>query len=380
MKSHYRNTISLVYLLLCLFITSASSASSFIRQFTDDFDSYLPQKERTGARLNPNLDKDAEISFSSRDHKVSASSTVKGLRERPPSSYSLKMEYFNIVLESTNLERYQSRPFSVGGYSWTLVVYPNGNKKDNGAGYLSLYVAIDNSTLLAAQKDVYADLRFYIFNSNERQYFTIQDTNVWRFNVFKTMWGFSKVLPVETFKDPSNGYLYDGDHCQFGVDVTLPTTYEKSELLTLTDHFNSPRYTWTIQRFSTLLQDEYNSDVFTIGGRRWKINVCPNGCSSGEGVAMSMYLLLDENDKVRPYEKIYVRAKLRVLNKNPSNNLEKQVDAWYDAPGYGPPGYGRHDFIPLSDLRDSSKGFVVNDVLKVQVEIEAISLTKYFPS
>ena len=54
------------------------------------------------------------------------------------------------------------------------MVYPNGNKKDSGSGYLSLYVAIDNSTLVAGQQEVYADLRFYVFNNNERKYFTIQ--------------------------------------------------------------------------------------------------------------------------------------------------------------------------------------------------------------
>lgn len=53
-------------------------------------------------------------------------------------------------------------------------MYPNGNKKDSGSGYLSLYVAIDNSTLVAAHQEVLADLRFYIFNNNERKHFTIQ--------------------------------------------------------------------------------------------------------------------------------------------------------------------------------------------------------------
>ncbi|KFK39372.1 hypothetical protein AALP_AA3G236200 [Arabis alpina] len=48
----------------------------------------------------------------------------------------------------------------------TLVVYPNGNKQDSGSGYLSLYVAIDNSTLVGAQQAFYADLRFYVFNKN----------------------------------------------------------------------------------------------------------------------------------------------------------------------------------------------------------------------
>lgn len=57
------------------------------------------------------------------------------------------------------------------------------------------------------------------------------------------------------------------------------------------------------------------------------------------------------------------------------------VDNWYNGPGYGDgSGWGYNEFIPFSDLKDSSKGFLVNDVLMVQVEIEAISSTKYFPS
>ncbi|CAH8261174.1 unnamed protein product [Arabidopsis lyrata] len=385
MTSHSRNTSSIAHLLLCFFITSAT-AHSFIRQFTDgDLNTNLQQTEEVGAEPIRNLDvghylqENKEIS--SRDYKVSASNAVKGLRDRPPSSYSLKMESFNTLLKSTYTEKYASRPFSVGGYNWTLVVFPNGNKKDGGSGYLSLYVAIDNSTLVAAQQEIYADLRFYIFNKNERKYFTIQDTDVWKFSVFKTMWGFSQVLSIDTFKDPINGYLYDGDHCEFGVDVTIPSLYEKSELFTVTENFQNPRFTWTIRGFSTLLKDTYLSDVFTIGGRSWNIQVNPSGRATGEGKALSMYLNLNVNEIFRPYEKIYVRAKFRVLNQRNLNNVERPLDIWYNGPGYGAEySWGYPEFISLSDLRDVSKGFVVNDMLMVQVEMEAISSTKYFPS
>ncbi|XP_009135688.1 probable inactive serine/threonine-protein kinase fnkC [Brassica rapa] len=377
MTSHYRNTISIVSLLCCLYITSAS-ARSFIRQYTDDFNKNLQQEN--GAGPNPNVgevnyvDKLQEIS--SRDYKVSASNAVKGLRDRPPSSYTLKMESFNTLLKSNYAERYESRPFAVGGYNWTLVVYPNGNKKDSGSGYLSLYVAIDNSTLVAAHQEVLADLRFYIFNNNERKYFTIQDTTVWRFNVFKTMWGFSQVLPVDTFKDPKNGYLYDGDHCEFGVDVIIPSIAENSELFSATEKFYNPTFTWTIRGFSTLLKDMYSSDVFTIGGRSWNIQVYPNGRGEGEGKFLSMFLKLNGEEKLRPYEKVYVRAKLRVLNQSKLNNVQNQLDSWFSR---AVPSWGFRKLISFDDLRDSSKGFLVNDMLMVQVEMEAVSSTKYFP-
>ncbi|CAH2053225.1 unnamed protein product [Thlaspi arvense] len=250
------------------------------------------------------------------------------------------MESFNTLLKSTKEDRYESRPFSAAGYNWTLVVYPKGNQKDSGSGYLSLYVTIDNSTL-AAHQQVYADLRFYIYNKNVRKYFTIQDANVWRFSVFKTMWGFPQVLSVDTFKYPRNGYLYDGDHCEFGVDVTVPSLAEKSELFTVTDNIRNSTFTWTIRGFSTLLEDSYPSDLFSIGGRSWNIEVNPNGFDKGQGNSLSMFLQLNADENYRTYERIY--------------------------------------FMSLAELRDSSKGYLVNDVLKVQAEIEVVSSTKYFP-
>ncbi|CAH2053228.1 unnamed protein product [Thlaspi arvense] len=381
MTIRYTNTVSAVYLLVCLFFTSASSRS-FIRQYTDDFNTNMQQE--SGERANPiqgevhYLHKHQEIS--SRNNELSASNTVKGLRDRPPSSYSLKMESFNTLLKSTT-ERYESRPFSAAGYNWTLVVYPNGNKNDNGAGFLSLYVTIDNSTL-SPHQEVYVDLRFYVFNRNEKKYFTIQDTDGWRFSFFKTMWGFSQVIPVSTFKESRNGYLYDGDHCEFGVDVTIPSVFQTSELFSVADKFQISRFTWTIRGFSTLLGDTYYSDVFSVGGRNWNIQVNPSGRASGEGKALSMYLILNANEKFRPYEKIYVRAKLRLVNqRNRFNNIERQLDNWFNGPGYGDAfGWGSHEFISLSDLKDSSKGFLVNDMLVAQVDIEAVSSTKYFPN
>ncbi|CAA7043448.1 unnamed protein product [Microthlaspi erraticum] len=233
--------------------------------------------------------------MSARDYKLSASNTVKGLRDRPPSSYSLKIESFNTLFKSKNIERYESRPFSAAGYNWTLVVYPNENKTDKDSGYLSLCVTIDNSTL-SPHQEVYVDLRFYVFNRKEKKYFTIQD-------------------------------------------------------------------------------------VFSVGGRDWNIQVNPSGRVTGEGKALSIYLILNANEKFRPYEKIYVRAKLRLLNQRSRyNNIEKQLDNWFNGPGYGDGfGWGSHEFISLSDLKDSSKGFLVNDTLMAQVDIEVISSTKYFP-
>ncbi|KAF3509887.1 hypothetical protein F2Q69_00007343 [Brassica cretica] len=133
------------------------------------------------------------------------------------------------------------------------------------------------------------------------------------------MWGFPRVLPLSTFNNLKNGYLYDMDQCEFGVDIIIPPIFEKSELFSVAKSFPNKRFTWFIQGFSTLPSD-YLSEEFIIGGI---------------------------------------------------------MDNWFSPQNIG---WGYADFMPLSDLRDSSTGFVRNDMLVVQVEMEAISTTKYFPS
>lgn len=49
----------------------------------------------------------------------------------------------------------------------------------------------------------------------------------------------------------------------------------------------------------------------------------PNGDGAEEGNSLSLYVILSENQSLKPYEKVYVRAKLRVLNQNKSKHLEK---------------------------------------------------------
>ncbi|CAH2067100.1 unnamed protein product [Thlaspi arvense] len=68
----------------------------------------------------------------------------------------------------------------------------------------------------------------------------------------------------------------------------------------------------------------------------------------------------------------YVKAKLRVLDQIRSTHVEKQVEGW---PSATENGWGIEKFIPLADIKDASRGFVVDDTLKVQVEILSFSKT-----
>jgi len=73
-------------------------------------------------------------------------------------------------------------------------------------------------------------------------------------------------MSADQFEDLRNGYIYD-NHCEFGVDVTVASHYQKSESLFVTEKFDNPIFTYALLRFSTLLKESYQSDVFSIGGR-----------------------------------------------------------------------------------------------------------------
>lgn len=90
-----------------------------------------------------------------------------------------------------------------------LHVYLNGNTKDGGAGYVSLYVEIDKSGFVdSAHQEVYADLRFYIFNRNERKYFTIQG--------FCANFCSKTIINFETSNSNIPIYIFYCVHCRYG--------------------------------------------------------------------------------------------------------------------------------------------------------------------
>ncbi|CAL5377513.1 unnamed protein product [Camellia sinensis] len=64
---------------------------------------------------------------------------LRSLRDVPPAHYTFKIEYSPSFLNS-KIENLDSGVFEAGGYKWKLSLYPNGNKKRNVNGHISLYL------------------------------------------------------------------------------------------------------------------------------------------------------------------------------------------------------------------------------------------------
>ncbi|KFK41796.1 hypothetical protein AALP_AA2G173200 [Arabis alpina] len=284
-------------------------------------------------------------------------------RDRPPTSYCVKFESFANMSNLIKDGKYESRPFSLGGYNWTFVIYPNGNKPDAAAGYVSVYAKIDNSSLIANPKDVYAEIKFFVYRRTLDQYYMYQETEAQRFHLFKPQWGLPNFLPISYFNDPGLGFIFDGGQSVFGIDIFVAQPFDKWEVFSYEQNIRDPLFAWRLTNFSIRYLDFYSSGSFSSGGRNWELKVYPNGVGIGMGNSLSLYLVSASG------ERGYVKAKLRVIG---TTNVEKQVEG---SPNAVENGWGFDKFMPLADIRDTSKGFLVNDALKIEVEILSFSKT-----
>ncbi|XP_061993354.1 uncharacterized protein LOC133711213 [Rosa rugosa] len=104
-----------------------------------------------------NSDQDVKIYF--------VCGVFRSLSDSLPTHCSLSIESFSLLTEYHGVDGYESKEFEAGGYIWKLVLYPNGNKKKNVEDHIS----------------------------NKGMYLVLE--------------GFDKLIPLEEFRDASNGYL-----------------------------------------------------------------------------------------------------------------------------------------------------------------------------
>ncbi|XP_048427727.1 ubiquitin C-terminal hydrolase 12-like isoform X3 [Pyrus x bretschneideri] len=93
--------------------------------------------------------------------------------DSPPTHYTLKIRSFSLLTK--NLEdEYESGEFEAGGYKWKLVLYPNGNKKKNVEGHISVYLEMVRAESLQNGCEVYVDFRFFLLDQNKGMFLVIQ--------------------------------------------------------------------------------------------------------------------------------------------------------------------------------------------------------------
>ncbi|XP_058189027.1 protein RESTRICTED TEV MOVEMENT 3-like isoform X1 [Rhododendron vialii] len=306
------------------------------------------------------------------------SEVARSLRKIPPAHYTFKVKSFSLLsqmLLDAKQKNFESAVFEASGYKWKLSLYPRGDKERNGEEHISLYLAIADRDNLPLGWEVNVNFKLFVFDQIQDKYITVQDANgkVRRFHKMKTEWGFAQFLPLSSFSDSANGYLIN-DTCVFGVEIFVVSYNGRGECLNLLKGLDTT-YTWNIEIFSSLQNEYHYSDVFTIGKRKWKLQLFPKGVSIGKGKSMSLFILLDDLKTFPSGQQINATYKLRIKNQHNDQHVEITGTNCFSSTSCG---WGCSSLLSLTDLLDASKGFLVKNSLMIEAEVCAMSTVKNF--
>ncbi|KAM3382800.1 ubiquitin C-terminal hydrolase 12-like isoform X2 [Capsicum galapagoense] len=162
-----------------------------------------------------------------------------------------------------------------------------------------------------------------------------------------------EVTPTDTASTVAPQDVDDAESTRFKASTVAPQDVDDAE---------STRFTWTVDNFSTLNVKLY-SDVFIVGGCKWRILMFPKGNNTNH---LSIYLDAADAASLPSGWSSYAEFSLAVLDqfhgeftvrKDTKHTFNACVDDW-----------GFTSFLPLIELHDPCRGYLVDD----KVILEAV--------
>nr|KJB16495.1 hypothetical protein B456_002G232700 [Gossypium raimondii] len=133
------------------------------------------------------------------------------------------------------------------------------------------------------------------------------------------------------------------------------------------------KFTWTIENFSRLNTKKHYSDIFVVGGYKWRILIFPKGNNVDH---LSMYLDVADSSALPYGWSRYAQFSLAVVNQvHHKYSIRKDTQHQFNA---RESDWGFTPFMPLSDLYDPSKGYIVNDTVVVEAEVVVRKILDYW--
>ncbi|ONI21482.1 hypothetical protein PRUPE_2G069300 [Prunus persica] len=136
----------------------------------------------------------------------------------------------------------------------------------------------------------------------------------------------------------------------------------------------SGTFTWVIDNFSKLKTDKHYSDVFTIGGFKWRILIRPKGSHDPESDVvdqLSMYLGVADASTLTPGLARYTHFSFTLVNQLDSSKSKiKRTQGFAKEFKEERREWGYKSFMPLCELYDCSAGYLVNDICIIEAKVE----------
>uniref|UniRef100_A0A0E0LHG4 ubiquitinyl hydrolase 1 n=1 Tax=Oryza punctata TaxID=4537 RepID=A0A0E0LHG4_ORYPU len=133
------------------------------------------------------------------------------------------------------------------------------------------------------------------------------------------------------------------------------------------------RFTWTIENLSRVSTKKLYSEVFVVGGYKWRILIFPRG---NNVEFLSMYLDVADS-AVLPYGWTrYAQFSLSVVNQMHNKfTIRKETQHQFSA---RESDWGFTSFMPLGELYNPSRGYLVNDTCIVEAEVAVCKVVDYW--
>ncbi|XP_038987970.1 ubiquitin carboxyl-terminal hydrolase 12-like isoform X4 [Phoenix dactylifera] len=135
----------------------------------------------------------------------------------------------------------------------------------------------------------------------------------------------------------------------------------------------SSRFTWTIENFTRLNTKKHYSDTFIVGSYKWRVLIFPKGNNVDH---LSMYLDVADSATLPYGWSRYAQFSLAVINQiHNKYTIRKDTQHQFNA---RESDWGFTSFMPLSELYDPTRGYLVNDTLVVEAEVAVRRVVDYW--
>ncbi|XP_073269254.1 ubiquitin C-terminal hydrolase 12-like isoform X1 [Primulina huaijiensis] len=133
------------------------------------------------------------------------------------------------------------------------------------------------------------------------------------------------------------------------------------------------RFTWTIENFSRVNVKKLYSDVFVVGGYKWRVLIFPKGNNVDY---LSMYVDVADSATLPYGWNRYAQFSLAVVNQV-HNRYTMKKDTQHQF-NQRESDWGFTSFMPLSELYDPNKGYLVNDTCVIEADVAVRKVIDYW--
>ncbi|CAN8237138.1 unnamed protein product [Cochlearia groenlandica] len=135
----------------------------------------------------------------------------------------------------------------------------------------------------------------------------------------------------------------------------------------------SLKFTWTITNFSRQNTRKHYSDEFVVGGYKWRVLIFPKGNNVDH---LSMYLDVSDAASLPYGWSRYAHFSLAVVNQIQSRyTIRKDTQHQFNT---RESDWGFTSFMPLSELYDHSRGYLMNDTVLIEAEVTVRKILDYW--